>query len=67
MTKQTLFDQAVEAANGIGGLAQHLGISYKAVHQWRKRGIPTPWQRVIASDPLLQPVAKKDKLQKAEA
>ena len=54
MTEQQLLDRAIEASKGVSALACTLGLTNKAVYQWRKRGVPEAWQRVIRTEILKQ-------------
>ena len=44
---QKLFNQAVDLYGTQTALAEDLGITKGAVSQWKDKGIPKPWVRVL--------------------
>lgn len=43
----SILDKAIDACGGVSSLARHLSIEPTAIHQWRRRGIPDSWERVL--------------------
>lgn len=48
--QQQILEDATRISGGVAALAQELGLTPKAVYQWRARGVPTAWLRVISTE-----------------
>lgn len=42
-----ILDTAISAEDGVGKLADALGVRQSVVSNWRKRGLPRPWRMVL--------------------
>ncbi|WP_156382464.1 hypothetical protein [Acidovorax sp. Leaf160] len=42
-----ILDTAIAAEDGVGRLAEALGVRQSVVSNWRKRGLPRPWRLVL--------------------
>lgn len=47
MRRMNILDQAIHAAKGVSELARALDLEPNVVSNWRKRGIPDAWERVL--------------------
>ena len=43
----SILEIAIQAEDGVGRLADSLDIAPNVISNWRKRGVPKPWTRVL--------------------
>lgn len=42
-----ILQKAIEAERGVSRLADALGVRQNVVSNWKSRGLPKPWQKVL--------------------
>jgi hypothetical protein len=46
----SILDVAIKAEGGVGKLANALDVKQNVVSNWRKRGLPKPWAKLLTRD-----------------